>query len=649
MTDLILGTAGHIDHGKTALIKALTGIDCDSHPEEKLRGITINLGFSHLDLSDGNSIGIVDVPGHHDFINTMVAGAHGIDVLMLVIAADSGIMPQTIEHLQIAQALGIKNGFVALTKIDLVDEESVLIIENEIKEFLKKTFLSGCKIIRVSSVTGKGIEQIKKYLEEVVANSKLKISSKIFRMYIDRIFSVSGFGTVVTGSVIGGMIKKGERIYLLPTNKELRIRRMERHGKEVEKISSGNRVSINLVGLNKEDFSRGMLLSDRTIKTSKLLDAKLYLFDNGEKIKTWSDVIFLVGTYKNQAKMHLIDLNESSDDKVSLVQFQLSEPCVVLRGDKFIIRNTSGLRTLGGGEIIDPYPLHHRRKSIKLINQLRKITNGTNNEIIFSEVRKRRIPVLLNSLNDELNLQTKNNRDSILTSLPEDISTVTQGDDIILVLTSFKENIKTSVIKSIENFHKRNPLLATGRSFEELVGLVEVDSNKISEPIINSILNELKTEKKIKKVENPWSLFNHLIQLNENEQRKINFVEDYFAQSKMQTPLITDLIKLANKEGIDEKKLNQILGMLTAQNKLYRANSSYLHSSVVDESREKILKFLATNPDGITVAEFRDIVKGNRKICLLMLSIFDKEEIIYRDGDLRKITEKGEKFLLENG
>ena len=646
MTNFILGTAGHIDHGKTALIKALTGIDCDTHPEEKLRGITINLGFSHLDLIDGNSIGIVDVPGHHDFINTMVAGAHGIDIIMLVIAADSGIMPQTIEHLQIAQTLGIRQGFVALTKVDLVDEESISMIENEIKEFLKNTFLSECKIIRVSSVTGQGVRQIKNYLEEVVANSESKDSSKIFRMYIDRIFSISGFGTVVTGSVIGGLIRKSDTVYLLPTNKELRMRRMERHGNEVEQISSGNRVSINIVGLNKEDFSRGMLLSDRIIKPSKLLDAKINLFGGNKKIKRWSDVIFLSGTFKNQAKMHLLSLNES--DETAFVQFHFSEPCIVLRGDKFIVRSTSGIQTLGGGEIIDPYPLHHKRKSIKLVNQLIKISDGNSDEIIFSEVRKRRIPQTLNKLLDELNIVTEN-KDLILNSLPEEISAIKIEEDIIFVLTSTKENIKTSVLKSIDNYHKKNPLIATGRTSEELFGLVEVDSSKISEPIMNSVLNELISDKKIKKVENTWSLINHSVQLNENEQRKIDFVEDYFEQSKMQTPLISDLLKAAINQGIDEKKLNQILNMLTAQNKIYRAENSYLHSSIVDYSRNKILKFLRSNPDGITVAGFRDLVKGNRKICLLMLSLFDSEGIILRDADVRKITDIGEKFLLENG
>ena len=647
MTNFILGTAGHIDHGKTALIKALTGIDCDTHPEEKLRGITINLGFSHLDLNDGNSIGIVDVPGHHDFINTMVAGAHGIDIFMLVIAADNGIMPQTIEHLQIAQTLGIKQGFVALTKIDLVDEEFLLMIENEIKEFLKKTFLSGCKILRVSSTTGQGIEQLKDHLSEVIANSRPKSSSQIFRMYIDRIFSVSGFGTVVTGSVIDGMINKSESVYLLPTNKELRIRRMERHGNEVGQISSGNRVSINLVGLNKEDFSRGMLLSDRIIKPSKLIDAKLDIFSANEKIKTWSDVIFLSGTFMNQAKMHILDSVESAE--AAFAQFHLSEPCVVLRGDKFVVRSTSGIQTLGGGVVIDPYPLHHRRKSVKLVSQLKKISNGNSNEIIFSEVRKRRTPLTLNELTDELNILTDKIHQQTLNLLPADISAIHFEKDIIFILDTTKDKIKSAIIKSIDICHKKNPLIETGRTFEELVGLVEVESNKISEPILNSMLNELISEKKIKKVENTWSLINHSVQLNQNEQRNIDFIDDYFKQLKMQTPLISDLIKLVSKEGIDEKKLNQILNMLTSQNILYRIDNGYLHSSVVEDSRKKILKYLNSNPDGITVAGFRDLVKGNRKICLLMLSLFDGEEIIFRESDVRKITDKGKEYLLDNG
>ena len=649
MTNFILGTAGHIDHGKTALIKSLTGIDCDTHPEEKQRGITINLGFSHLNLPDGNSIGVVDVPGHHDFVNTMVAGAHGIDILLLVVAADSGIMPQTVEHFQIAQTLGIKHGFVVLTKIDLVDEESILIIEHEIKDFLKNTFLNDCSILRVSSITGEGIERIQDHLMNLLGSIQRKSGSKIFRMYIDRIFSVAGFGTVVTGSVLGGNITKNDRLYLLPSNKELRIRRMERHGIEVEQISPGNRVSLNLIGLNKDEFNKGMVLSDRIIEPTTTIDAKLYLFDNVKNISVWSDVIFLTGTFRNQAKMHLLDTNKAEGGSSVIVQIHLTESCIIFRGDKYIIRSTSGLQTLGGGEITDPYPLHHRRRTEKVVNQLKEVAYGDSYDYVFYEVRKRRIPLSLNNFSDEINFQETDIKKSLISTLPEDITTIKSDENTFLVLKAEKEKVKTNVLKNISNFHKRNPFLEKGRTFDELIGTVDKSLNKLWKDVLKSILLELENDKKLKQVEETWTLINHSVQLDAKELEQIRYIEDYFIKSEMHTPIISELISVAKQKGIDEKKMDQILSMLVARNNLYRIDDNYLHSSVVNKCRKELLNFLSGHANGITVAGFRDLIDGNRKICLLMLNLFDTEGVTYRDGDFRKITERGKKIIEKNG
>jgi selenocysteine-specific elongation factor len=649
MSSYILGTAGHIDHGKTELIKALTGIDCDTHPEEKRRGITINLGFSHLNLSDGTSIGIIDVPGHQDFVNTMVAGAHGIDILMLVVAADSGIMPQTVEHFQIAQTLGIGHGFVVLTKVDLVDEESIAMIENEIQDFIKNTFLDGCKILRISAVTGEGIEQIKNHLVKLTGRIQKKSISKVFRMYIDRIFSVAGFGTVVTGSVLGGRIRKSDKLYLLPSNKELRIRRMERHGNEVEQINSGNRVSINLIGLNKDEFHKGMVLSDKIIEPTTILDAKLYLYPDVKKIGVWSDVIFLAGTFRNQVRMHLLDTNKAEEGADVIVQFHLTEPCVIFRTDRFIIRSTSGLQTLGGGEVIDPYPLHHRRRTEKIVNQLKIIADGDFYEYIFYEVRKRKIPLSLRDFSNELNSNEEDFDESLISSLPEDISMIKSDDDTYLILKAEKEKIKASVLKNISNFHKRNPFIENGRTFDELISIIDKTSNKLWKDVLKLILSELLSNKKLKKVNNTWANINHSVKLSEDEKEHVRFVENYFRESEMRTPLMSELNLAAKQKGIDEKKTNQILSMLVDKNSLYRVEDNYLHSSIVDACREKLLNFLSENAGGITVAGFRDLVGGNRKICLLMLNLFDTEGVTYREGDLRKITAMGKKTTKGNG
>ncbi len=648
MTNFILGTAGHIDHGKTALIKSLTGIDCDTHLEEKQRGITINLGFSHLNLPDGNSIGIVDVPGHHDFVNTMVAGAHGIDILMLVVAADSGIMPQTVEHFQIAQTLGIKYGFVVLTKIDLVDRESILIIENEIRDFLKNTFLADCNILRFSAITGEGIERIKDHIVNLLGSIQEKSASEVFRMYIDRIFSVAGFGTVVTGSALGGNITVSDKLYLLPPNKELRIRRMERHGNEIEQISSGNRVSLNLIGLNKNEFKKGMVLSDRIIEPTTILDAKLHLFEKIKNISVWSDVIFLTGTFRNQAKMHLLDTNKAEGGNSVIVQLHLKEPCIIFRADKYIIRSTSGLQTLGGGEVIDPYPLNHRRRTEKIVNQLKRVADGDFYEYIYYQVRKRRIPISLDNFSDEKNLQENEINEKLIPSLPEDITVLKSDVNRFLILKTDKEKVISDLLKNIGNYHKRNPLLEKGRTFDELLGIVDKSKNQSWKDVLKSILSELQCDKKLKQVENTWTLINHSVQLDEKELEQIRFIEDYFKKSEMHTPLISELKSTAKHKGIYETKMEQILNMLVARGNLYRVDDNYLHSSIVNNCRKKLLNFLHGHANGITVAGFRDLIGGNRKICLLMLNLFDTEGVTYRNGDFRKITEHGERILEKN-
>jgi selenocysteine-specific elongation factor len=400
--------------------------------------------------------------------------------------------------------------------------------------------------------------------------------------------------------------------------------------------------------LNKEEFKRGMLLSDKLIEPTTLLDAKVNLFNNIKKIHVWSDVIFLSGTFKNQAKMHLMDMEKAESGDSVIAQFHLSEPCVILNGDKFIIRNTSGVQTLGGGKVIDPYPLHHRRRTDKVINQLKKIADSNINEFIFSEVRKRREPVSFKKMNDEILLQNEID-ETTLYPLPEDIASVNANSETYLMLNANKEKIIANVLKNIGNYHKRNPLLEKGRTVEELVGIVSKNSNQTSEVVLKSILQGLAAEKKLKMVGNTWSLFNHSVVVDDNKHKQIIFVEDYFKNSNLHTPLLADLIPSAKRKGIDENKLHQILNMLVSDNKLYRIEENYIHFSIVDDCKKKLLKHLNSHSDGITVAGFRDLVKGNRKICLLMLKLFDTEGITFRDEDVRKITETGKKHLIENG
>lgn len=653
----ILGTAGHVDHGKTALIKALTGIDCDTHPEEKLRGITINLGFSHLDFPNGVSIGIVDVPGHKDFINIMISGACGIDFVMLVIAADSGVMPQTVEHLQIMQMLGIKSGIIVITKTDLADEEMLMIVEEDIEELVRDTFLEGCPILKVSSVTGEGIEELKKFLSHPPIPSfngiKKSHSSDIFRMFTDRIFSVAGFGTVVTGSVISGKLTTNDKVFLLPGEKELRVRRLEKHGKQVQEVIAGNRAAINLLGLKKEEFKRGMVLCSKVISPTSLIDAKVKIIASDKKFSLWSQVIFLSGTFESQARVHLIDTESLKCGQSAFAQIHLSQPFIAQIGDKFIIRNSSGDKTIGGGEIIDPYPLHHKRRTEKVITQLKNISEGGLAERIAAEVRKIYSPVTLECIANNLNISEKELAAFSSDSLPVDIVHFDSEGSVYLVLSEQLEKLKNRIIKILENYHKRNPLDEEGRTFEELMGIFGAKRNSMAEGLMRCLLNEMVNRKILRKVNDTWCLYSHQVSLSEEDKKQIKFVESFHKNCGMNVPLMSELIPASYKKGISENKLNQILLLLNKRERLYNIDGNYIYKDVVDSSRKKLIEHFLNQksgqnePYGITVAQFRDLINGNRKMCLLLLAQFDREGITRREGDLRYLTEEGRNWFAQ--
>jgi selenocysteine-specific elongation factor len=631
----IIGTAGHVDHGKTALVKALTNIDCDTHPEEKLRGITINLGFAHLDFPNGTSVGIVDVPGHRDFINTMVSGACGIDFALLIIAADSSVMPQTIEHLHILQMLGVSAGCVIITKTDLVDEEMLMIVEEDVKDLVKNTFLEACVILKVSSVNRQGVDELKEFLSKQNFTKQISGSSNLFRMFIDRIFSVSGFGSVVTGSVLSGHLKLEDKVYLLPAGKELRVRRLEKHGKEVNEVIAGNRAAINLTGLKKEEFNKGMVLCDRVINPTKIVDVKLEIIRTGKKMEMWSHVLFLLATYESHARVHLLDSDRVKCGEHAIAQIHLDAPLIAQIGDKFIIRNSSNDITLGGGEIIDPYPLHHRKRTEKLIEQLKKISTGDVQEHIAAEIRKYHSPVTLDCIANNLNLSKNELSHFTVELLPEDISYFNSDGTFYFILSDQLGRLKNRIIRVLENYHKQNSLDEDGKSFEELMGIFGIARNPASEGVMKSLLKEMIKTNILRTSNATWKLFSHNVLLSEEDKMQIKFVEDFHKKHQMNTPLMSELIPQANNIGIFNSKLEQILRLLVNRKILYNIDGNYIHSKVVDKCRKSLVDFLNARQDGITVAQFRDLVNGNRKICLLLLVQFDREGTTYRDGDLR--------------
>jgi selenocysteine-specific elongation factor len=636
----ILGTAGHIDHGKTALVRALSGIECDTHAEERQRGITIHLGFAHLELDNGISFGIVDVPGHAAFVRTMVAGASGIDSALLVIAADSGVMPQTREHLQIMDILGVRSGIIVLTKTDLVDEEMELMAREEIGQLVKGTFLEQAAVIGVSSKTGSGLEQLRAELTRIGATLTRPAQGAVFRLFIDRFFTVKGFGPVVTGSVISGTLTQGDSAWLLPGQQQVRIRRIERHGKQVESVCGGERASLNLVGVEAGQISRGMVVADRPLRTTSLVDARIRLFEQSRGLGLWSHALFYLGTIESKVRIHLLDTNSIAGGEEALVQIHLEQPLISQAGDRFVIRSSSSDRTLGGGEIIDPFPLHHRRRPEQLVQTLRRVAQGDVRELLVVEALKRQLPLRSDELAEILNLDERELQGLLSGQMAAEVVVLAHGQHHFIASTALLQRWRERIIKGIEAHHSRNPLLPQGRQLANIMGSLTLPAGDVAEPVVVMLLEQMSREGIVRAVGKSWALGSHEVNITAQMQQKIDFVKKMLQDFAMQVPLMSQMVPSGAGAGIDEKELQKLLRFLVSIGEAYQIEGEFIAAEVVDSCRSKLVDFLNEHPEGITVAQFRDIVGGNRKICLLLLARFDSEGTTVREEDKRYLTKK---------
>ncbi|MDA3812705.1 MAG: selenocysteine-specific translation elongation factor [Candidatus Cloacimonetes bacterium] len=637
---LIMGTAGHVDHGKTTLIKALTGYDCDTHKQEKERGITINLGFSHLDLPNGNSVGIVDVPGHADFIKTMVAGACGIDFVLLVIAADEGIMPQTKEHLDIMKTLVIKSGKIVLTKIDLVDEELLELATEEIMDFVKDSFLNDAPVTHVSSHTKQGVKELINEISTLTDKIPQRKTEGLFRMYIDRIFTQEGFGTIVNGSIISGTISKNEPVFLLPNEKELRIRRLEHHGIEVNQVSAGDRASFNLVGFKQKDFKHGMVLSNKKIKSTKLIDIKLNIYQNDVTLGLWNQVIFLLGTNRIMARIHLLDRDHLKSGESCLAQVYLPQPIITQYNDKFIIRNSSGNLTLGGGYVVDPYPLHHRRRKGTQVEIVKKIAGGELEEMVAAEVRKSALPISQKTIAEYLDLDPDDLIEVIFQKLPGDIIFYQSKNETILLQKKMNTAYQNKILTGLKEFHQKNPLKKNGRTFKELMGIFGEDQNEVTKITLTQILQNLEEKAKLRKDGNSWILASHEVKLS-NEIKVMISKFDKLINSKCNNAVDpAELSDLAADKKISKKQMEQIISYLVGKGNIHFLQQKYLHSDLVEKAKKIILEQLTKTTEGIKVSQLRDLLNTNRNTAMILLEFFDSENITLRKGDFRFLTKK---------
>ena len=650
---LIMGTAGHVDHGKTALIKALTNIDCDTHKEEKARGITINLGFSHVDLPSGNALGIIDVPGHKDFINTMVGGASGIDFVLLVIAADSGIMPQTEEHLNIIRTLKIKHAIVALSKIDLVDADLVELAKLEIMDWLDKTEFKDASIVGVSSKTGEGLDQLLSEIDSLIPKIKEKESGSFFRMYIDRIFTVKGIGSVVTGSVLNGAIEKGKELFLLPGNKQkLKIRSVQRHGKEVDKVVTGDRAAFNLTGLKSEDFKRGLLLSNKQLETTQMIDAHVSLFENTNRLNLWSSIVFYSGTFESQGRMHLLNRDTIASNEEAIVQIHLEKEAILLNKDKFVIRNTSGDKSLGGGVVIDAQPLHHRKRTEKLIDDLELLSASILNEnklseLIKLELKKENKALSILNLAENLNHPIEEIREEIKNI--QELFIYSEQDSEILILPSVEENFKQDILSHIDNYHQKNSILDNGLSPNDLYGKLKLSKDKIGEIYIGFLLEKMASLDLIVQKNKRWQRSGFKVLIPEKTEQEINRLEQMILNFDAQKPALSEIKVFASEQNINTEKLRLYIAYLAEKNKIKYIDSDFVHIKNIDKFREAIIKKLQTSEEGFFFGELREAIGLTKRLIPILLKLFEKEgwlTILAPENNKVKVklTEKGKSF-----
>ncbi len=631
MKRVVLGTAGHIDHGKTTLIKALTGVDCDRLKEEKERGITIELGFTSLVLPGGQEISVVDVPGHEKFVRHMVAGATGIDLVALVIAADEGIMPQTREHLDICRLLRVKKGLVALTKIDLVEKDWLDLVKEEIREFVKGTFLEGAAVLPLSSLTGEGLPALLTEVERLAQEVEERSAEGLLRLPIDRVFTMKGFGTVVTGTIVSGQVSVGDTLEVLPKGLEAKVRGIQAHGKPVESAIAGLRAGINLQGLEKAGVDRGnVLVQSQTLKPTLLVDGVFQLLPGAPKpLKNRTRVRLHVGTVEVLGRAVLLDRQEIKAGEEAYLQIRIEEPIVALPGDRFVLRSYSPIFTIGGGEILDAFPPRRRRLTAETQEELTILERGSPEEKLALRLYK--------AGPAGLSLAEMIMRSNLPPSkLKPVVGRLTSGGRILLydperqryIHSGVAADLKRFCVEFLQEFHLQNPLQA-GAMKEELKSKLppQVDLR-----LFNYLLSALSTEKKIAAEKETIRLASHKISLREEEKALHQKMAAYYLRGGLQPPTVKEV---AAELRVPENELKPVLQLLTKEGALIKVKEDlYFPRLAVEDLEQKTISFLQQNKE-LTPLQFKEISQVSRKFAIPLLEYFDGKKLTMRIGDKR--------------
>jgi selenocysteine-specific elongation factor len=629
MRHVIVGTAGHIDHGKSALVKALTGVDPDRLKEEQVRGITIDLGFAHLDLGDVQ-VGFVDVPGHEKFVKNMLAGVGGIDFVLLVVAADESIMPQTREQFDICRLLGVNAGIVVINKTDLVDPEMIELVREEVMEITKGSFLEGAEVIALSSKTGDGIEQLKKAVHDLALAIQPRPSNRMLRLPIDRAFSIKGFGTVVTGTLTSGEIHKDQEVELIPGGLTARVRGLQVHGNMVPQSVAGQRTAVNLQGIDLGQVERGMVLTvPYAFHPTQILDVRLLLLPGAKPLKNLVKVRFHQGTIEVLARIAILGRDTLTPGEAGYVQLRLDSPVFCLHGDNFIIRQFSPTITIGGGAILHPNPLKHKSTDKEILNALKGLDTGDLSKkipVLLAAGAKRAMD--LNELNSLLGLPIQE-LSRICTTLAQAGKLVmVPAPAQILVLPQVIESLKKDSVRQVSEFHKENPL-QKGISKEELRKRIYDD---LPLEVFRYCLDGLVEQHKIAFQEDMISLHGREVQLTPEDQQLKGKIEAFFIKAGILAPSLSEI---QNSMDVKPEEARRILFWMLREKILVKLSDDLIfHRDTLDSIKKQIrAKFAPGSKFG--VADFKVIFDITRKHAIPLLEYLDREKFTRRQGNDR--------------
>ncbi len=634
MKQIVLGTAGHIDHGKTSLIQALTGVDTDRLKEEKERGITIELGFASLLLDDDIRLGIIDVPGHERFVKNMLAGVGGIDLVALVIAADEGVMPQTREHLAICELLQVQEGFVALTKTDMVEPDWLELVQEDTAEFLQGTFLAGKPIVPVSSRTGEGLDHLLATLNDICRDLNPRSVNGPVRLPVDRVFTMRGFGAVVTGTLFSGSLNLEDRIDILPSGLNARVRGLQVHSEAVLAALAGQRTAVNLQGVDRAELQRGdILTAPGRFPVTHMLDVTLKLLDDAPRpLANRTRVRFHVGTSEIMGRVILLDRDELQPGEETLAQLRLEEPAVAAPEDRYVLRSYSPIQTIGGGIILNTLPAKHKRYRPQVVDQLTILRDGSTADAITVHLTNAEYgglkwsELLLRSALDEPAL-----RNIVDALLQQGTAVAVEYDPPWLLHCEQYVKARQHILDLVAAFHRDNPL-KPAMFTEELRSKFP----RMEDKVFTALMQALSADSTLEVSRDKVKLANHTVDLSPERQAVADALEQLYLDAKHQPPSADEALEAQKLTRVADRDMLQVL---VDQDKLVRLKGDLFYHRTVLSNIERALRSYLEQQGELTAGEFRDLLQISRKYAIPLLEYFDNQRITVRMGDKRVLRQ----------